>query len=343
MDRSHGSACLHTGPADALFRDLNRHSHRRVTARAHRKRLRDSRRRWILTAGTAPASTPVWTSRDGWLGELAAWARTADGAKALAAVNLRSGLLLRIAEAMASFADHRSGRHCAASNATIAAQAGCSPRSVTTARRVLAGAGWAVEVRRGTGSSATSSHRRRPSLWHLVSRRQPVDNLGVCDLPPSLCDRRLSHVGKNSPSGRARPPRKPSPRTQNREPRPLVLQRMAATLVAGSIGLHTVHPGQICDALARSGLDLTAWTAPQILQGLNTDMRTTGWSWPDHISRPGGFIVSRLRRLPTRPAGTQRRPMSQPEPTTAATRPASAATRAAALEYFHTHRAKSRR
>jgi hypothetical protein len=217
----------------------------------------------------------------------------------------------------------------------------CSPRTVTTVRTVLRDAGLAVEVRRGTGSAMTPQCRRRPSVWHLISRAQPVDNARVCDLPPSLCDRRLSHVGKRSPSVRTRPPSKNSwkPHGQRRHaPRPLRLQQVAAAVVAGSIGLDAVHPGHICDALLRSGLDLTAWTAPQILAALNADMYETGWSWPNRIERPGAFLASRLRRLPPRPLAVT--PAAKPTPAAEnpASPPASAATRAAAIAYFRTHR-----
>jgi hypothetical protein len=198
-----------------------------------------------------------------------------------------------------------------------------------------------VEIRRGTGSAMTPQCRRRPSVWHLISRAQPVDKARVCDLPPSLCDRRLTHVGKKSPSVRTRPPSKNSskPGSQRRHaPRPLKLQQLAAAVVSGSIGLDAVHPGHVCDALTRSGLDLTAWTAPQILAALNADMHETGWSWPNRIERPGAFLASRLRRLPPRPLAVTPREKPTHAAENPAPPPASATTRAAAIAYFRTHR-----
>jgi hypothetical protein len=120
-------------------------------------------------------------------------------------------------------------------------------------------------------------------------------------------------------------------------------QKLAAGVIAGSLGLGTVHPGQICDALDRSGIDVDAWTAPQLLAALNADMRNAGWSWPDHVQRPGAFLASRLRRLPTTPATSTRvidaRGLATPTGTPR-TLPASAETRAAAMEYFRTHRSR---
>ncbi len=336
MDRYHGSARPHSGLDDALNRDLSQRQ-RMHSARAARKQLRNKRREWIIGVGTTPATTPMWTSRQGWLDEVTVWTETITGKSELDRSKLRPALLLRVAQAVADQADHANGRHCAATNATIARAAHCSERTVTTVRRILREAGYAVEVRRGTGSALTPSSRRRPSVWHLVSRKQPVDDAAVCDLPPSLCDRRSSYVGRTSPSSRTRLPSKNSSTSRPgtvRTARPLGVQKMAAAIIAGSLGLDSRHPGHICDALTRSDLELSAWTAPRILHALNADMRKMGWSWPNQIEKPGAFLATRLRRLPARPPD---RPVPKPavpaaEP--AAAPPASAASRAAAKALF---------
>lgn len=323
--------------------------------------MRRVRREWTVRVGFTPATTPMWTSRAGWLEELEYWLDAEDGRAACARVHVRLSMVVRVSEAFAEHADHGTGRHCAVTNAVVAAAAGCSPRTVTTVRRLLRDdAKLAVEVHRGTGCAAASRAARRPSVWHLVSRRQPVDNHTVCDLPPSRRDRRLALVGKNSPSTRKRAPQSKSPskqppqRARRYAPRPLPTQKLAAGLVALSSGLDTVHPGQICDVLSQSGLDLDAWTARQINDALNGHMRTTGLSWPDRIERPGAFLAARLRRLPVRPGGPHRggvtaagldsgaadnagisappspRQHTSPEPVSVST-PASASHRAAAL------------
>lgn len=345
MDRYHDSARPDAGPGDALLREVDRQRVWRThSARDERTQQRNSRRRWIINAGAAPSTTPMWTSRRGWLAGLTAWTETTAGRAALERNKLRAPLLLRVAEVLAAHADHGTGRHCAATNATVARAARCSPRTVTTVRATLREADLAVEIRRGTGSAMTPHCRRRPSVWHLVSRQVPVDKTRVCHLPPSLCDWRLSHLGNTSPSVRARPPQmKSSPRQNGQRrnaPRPLALQMLAAQLVAGSVGLNTVHPGHICDALTRSGLALGTWTAPRILRSLNADMRATGWSWPDHIARPGAFLASRLQRLAQAPpASTETRTIPDKRPRTAETPPpASAKSRTAAMAYFRTHR-----
>jgi hypothetical protein len=118
----------------------------------------------------------------------------------------------------------------------------------------------------------------------------------------------------------------------------LALQRLAAGIVAGSRGLHRVHPGQICDAVTRSGLDPSAWTARQVITALNADMRARGSCWPEEIHNPGGFLVSRLRRLPNSPTVVE----TASPPRTADARdpgpaPASSQARAAARAYVIAH------
>ncbi|GAA2790733.1 hypothetical protein [Mycolicibacterium pallens] len=68
-------------------------------------------------------------------------------------------------------------------------------------------------------------------------------------------------------------------------------------MVAATHGLHHAHIGVICDALTAAGIDPTVWTARAITDALNTDMRTHGATWPDHITHPGAFLFSRLHRL----------------------------------------------
>ncbi|OBB32211.1 hypothetical protein A5763_11230 [Mycolicibacterium fortuitum] len=62
-----------------------------------------------------------------------------------------------------------------------------------------------------------------------------------------------------------------------------------------------MHVGAICDALCAAGVDPGEWTAPALIQALNTDMVRRGWNWPDQINNPAGFVLSRLRLLGVRP------------------------------------------
>lgn len=289
----------------------------------------------------------MWGSATIWLTDVETWSATPAGQEALSRNKTRPTMLARVAAALADRADYRTGRHCAVSNATVAAAAGCSPRTVTTVRALLRDAGLAVEIRRGTGSSATPGYGRRASIWHLISRPGLVDNRRNCDLPPSLCDRRLPHLQELSPRGRRRPEHFAHHRLRRpaaAPPRPLALQRLAAGIIAGSRGLNRIHPGHVCDALTSTGITPSRWTVRQVLDALNADMRTRGSSWPDEILNPAGFLISRLRRLPTTPAATaSTRPAAVLHlELTEGSVPASARTRAAAREYFAAHQRRVR-
>ncbi len=295
-------------------------------------------RGWIERAGAVSARLPVWASRDSWLGGLHSWARSRALVSLCAAerVSITAATLLAVATVMADYADHGTGRHVAITRATIADRVGCSDRTVTAAWRVLRAAGWAVEAQRGHGSPTTPTVGRRPSVYHLVSRRRPqpapatpgplelrgiepltsppattaytaVDNStdfhlpplgGVCSLPP---------VGNYSPSAHPREEKFSKPSKSRRwraEPRPLALQRLADELVGNQYdrkplcnGLHRGHIGAICDALVSVGIDPDVWTGTAIKNALDADMRRRGWSWPNRIEKPGAFLASRLRLL----------------------------------------------
>ena len=264
----------------------------------------------------------MWTSRAGWLDGLSQWALSPALGQLCAEerVSITAATLLSIAAVMAEHADHATGRHVAVTRATIASRVGCDVRTITAAWRVLRVSQWAVEAQRGHGSPGTPSIGRRPSVYHLVPRREarPVPRPVVHDfhLPPSGGVSSSSPVGSYSPSGRASAPAHRISDTKPRQAppwrttaRPLAIQRLAAGLVAITHGLDRAHIGDICDALTAAGIDPAVWSAHAVNDKLNTDMRVRGGTWPDHIANPGAFLYSRLRRLswtppePARKAG----------------------------------------
>lgn len=235
-----------------------------------------------------------------------AWAATPQLAQVChrERVSIAAPTLVAIATAMAGHADHASGRHCAATRATIAAAAGCGPDTVTVAWRVLRTAGWVLEAQRGHGSPTTPGCGRRPSIYHLIPTR-PVE---FPDLPRSGAVRSSTPAGSTSPSAHPRACKKskrPKNQPGGRGPRPLAIQRLAAHLINRCHGLGRGHAGAICDALTAAGINPHTWTARQITDALNTDMHATGWTWPDHIRRPGAFLAHRLRRIDWTPPTTR--------------------------------------
>ncbi len=270
----------------------------------------ERRREWVQRAGACAPRAPMWTSRAGWLDGLRQWAQSPALGQLCAEerVSITAATLLSIAAVMAEHADHATGRHVAVTRATIAARVGCDVRTITAAWRVLRVSRWAVEAQRGHGSPSTPSIGRRPSVYHLVPRREarPVSRPVVHDfhLPPSggVCS--FSPVGNYSPSERASAPANRISDNTSRQARrwrsttrPLAVQRLAAGLVAITHGLDRAHIGAICDALTAAGIDPAVWSARAVNDKLNADMRARGLTWPDHIANPGAFLHSRLRRL----------------------------------------------
>lgn len=279
--------------------------HRRAASKAA-----TGRRQWVERAGATSATTPMWTSRSAWLDALRLWANHVAVRELCVQLgcSINAATLVGIAAAMADYADHATGRYMAATRATLAAEIGCSPRTITTAWRVLQAAHWIVLAAPGRGNAQTPSRRRRPAIWHLTPRRRVVDDFHLPARNNFPC---VSPVGNYSPSAHARSDRnsrRAKPRCGSRcsrppQPRPLGLQRLAAQLAVRTHGIDRRgrHIGGVCDAIVASGIDVEAWTAAALKAALEADMRATGWTWPDRITSPAGFLVSRLRRLPTRP------------------------------------------
>ena len=271
------------------------------SARVLAAKYRRSRRSYIVAVGSVDASVPRWLSRRRWLDDLSSWVAH-DGVEFLFR-RVTPQMFLTVAAVLAQFCDSTDGRHCAVTNRTVARAAGCSERTVSTVRSILAEAGFAVLAQQGCGGGG---RRHRVAVWHLVSRRAPVDNQAVCELPPSRRDRGLSHAGKNKPKARQRAKKAPAQSKRGRgsrartAPRPLPVQRLAADLVSRTHGLGHGHMGAICDALMSAGVDPDTTTAEQICRHLDADMRDTGWSWPDEVQRPGAFLAYRLKRIADR-------------------------------------------
>ena len=133
----------------------------------------ERRRGWVERAGACAPRAPMWTSRSSWLDGLQRWAQSPALGQLCAEqrVSITAATLLSIAAVMAEHADHATGRHVAVTRATIAHRVGCDVRTVTAAWRVLRASQWAVEAQRGHGSPGTPSVGRRPSVYHLVPRR----------------------------------------------------------------------------------------------------------------------------------------------------------------------------
>jgi hypothetical protein len=273
---------------------------------------------WVGVAGQVPATVPMWLSRRRWIATVCRWAATEEGVAVLKAHHVSYTLFCAVVRVIARHAQGRTGRNVAVTNERIAAEAAaligkCSERSVTTVRRgILAPAGWAMEVARGTGQHA--GRYNRPSLWHLLSR-------AVCDLSSTSDFDLKSSVEKSSPSAARRRRTathttsgtttgtqtattnpEPQPRPAATAPRDRHLLVLAGHLGGRCMGFAAVHPGRIAAVLAASHLDLGAWSARELLAALDTQTRQRGFTWPDRLAHPAGFLAHRIASLPVRPA-----------------------------------------
>ena len=100
------------------------------------------------------------------------------------------------------------------------------------------------------------------------------------------------------------------PTTSIPQPRPLHLQRAAATLISRSPVLTRGHIGNICDTIQAAGIDTTRWTGHDIAQTLDRDTRERGWTWPtaERISSPVALLRWRLTHIDwTGPSPSQHR------------------------------------
>ena len=161
---AHGLVTTSRGSIDTIvhpYRGSTRFSPRRGTARTAPIWIQragghcfDRLPRIVLELDTAWAAIPCWSGRARrWAREAvpAAYAQRYDThvrpVMPNNAVSLRS--LVAVAEARASFADHRTGRNCRPTNSRLAAMTGLSVRTVQRASTALRLLGVATEVMRG--------------------------------------------------------------------------------------------------------------------------------------------------------------------------------------------------
>lgn len=309
----------HTGPDD-LDRTLRRSlaaAEARITAAQQLNEANpQSGRSWALSPEPgALTRTVCWTSRRQWISGVAAALATTEGLE-LCRRRIRRAVVLAVARALARFADSRTGRSVTASASTIAAiaakllgRASLTPRTVYTARMILAELGYAVEVVRGrylTGAErlAAAEHHggvqtRAASTWALTLPRPPAGAQNVFHLPSCTSLSGLSTGSSGSPK-RARATARPhakAPSGRFSRQRGIRPQRVTAELLQHSTGLDTGgHVGRLVDVITAL-VDCDRWTGRDLARTLFLDARTRGLSWPDQIDNPAGFLRNRLEGI----------------------------------------------
>lgn len=277
---------------------------------------------WSLAPEPGRLSRIVcWTSRRQWISDLSAALDTDEGV-ALCRRRIRRVVVLAVARALGRFADSRTGRSVTASAATIAAiaarllgRASLTPRTVYTARSILAELGYAVEVVRGRHLTAAErlaaeehhgGHQTRAaSTWALTVPRPRPGAQTVFHLPSCSSLSGLSTGSSASPKrGRANARRRAkAPSGRSHGQRRVQDQIVTAELLSNSTGLDTgKHLGSLVDVVTDL-VDCERWTGRDLARTLFLDARTRGLSWPDTIDNPAGFLRHRLSGLAETLAG----------------------------------------
>lgn len=292
-------------------------------------------RSWHLGAPRDPLR-PVWTSRRGWITQVGAVLRSEAGLTTCRRHRIAAEKVLQTTVSMASCADNAGGG-VTKSVRTLAEDASASPTAVERSRRVLRDLDLAYEIARGRLLRTEEFHAARAhhggyqtraaSTWacsspayavELVAASQPkkapirrrtrTTRRRACDgLSLDTPVRELSLVGKNSPT-RIRETRKrdlPATKTQPRI-RALHAQRAAAAIAAriGVLrmghrwpGTRARHIGSVVDVLINTGIDTNRWDGDAICNRLNADSIARGWTTPQQLHNPIGWLRSRLARL----------------------------------------------
>lgn len=306
---------------------------------------------WIERHDPVPATVPV-VSRRRWIRLVTEWAATDAGKAALAAHSMRLTLFLAVMAALAQHCNGSTGRNIAVGNKRVGEEAGCSPRSVTTARTILLSAGWLHRSLLGCPSS--SGRFNRPAVDHLTTPRpvgaqpataataqqqaQPVhqhvdepapeassttaENRPVCAVLRSTPVGHLSTV-KN---GAWKPKARPGALRNTASLKPIEERRrwyrayaIADELISRTVGLDGAR-GAVAAALNFSPLNLETWTAAKIKSALDiwgkSHLDAAGqrrqMDWPSEIARPGAFLAYRLQHLDVNPEKPVQRYIAPP-------------------------------
>lgn len=332
-DRVHGSGRPHAVLDVRAHRDISTPTlpYRGCTKNAPRTGTARTAPIWILRASGhdhAPAVARIrldlgdmaWAGVPCWSGGAQRWARvTVPTAYALRyATHVRPVMpgnpislktLIRVADARARYADHRTGRGCRPTNTTLAACAGVSVRTVQRASTALRLLGVATEVLRGRQRSRNERMaswrvgdrgRGWASVWVLHDDRHrrlsPHPGGSLLKNNPSVLDS-LTTLPRRQAAGRSAATRPHSPDTGTRLARQWVTNPESPPWARR---YRTTTPW--ARILARA--EAHGWT-PRDVNQLITDYIGVGNWVPDRPHKPVGLLGAILRshaNLEDRPA-----------------------------------------
>lgn len=262
------------------------------------------------------ARIPGWHSRSRWLSIVGRWAGSRAGRRACQKHHVEPDTVVGVAQVLARYADHDTGRQVAPSQERVGQEAGCSRKTVQRVENALA-AGSLLNLVHGSQYYTHAMHRqyaqlrkRRSGLvkplWCTRVRALTFPRQAVADWPPVSYDPLPAEgqvspkpsVPAHSPSD-AHARRRPAPRPKNPAPttgpRPLSLQLLAAGLAQRLPWLvRDHHIGKVCDALSWAQIQPSRWTATTLLAKLATYLPIpTG----TQSRSPIGWLHAALQRI----------------------------------------------
>jgi hypothetical protein len=279
----------------------------------------------IVPDAGATSALPAWWGADDWLAEVAD-ALTPD---VCTEFHVAPDTALKVAQTMAAYADHRTGRDCRPTNARLVEVAQLSLSTVQRARRVLRHLGFVVELVRGRSIMTRSerlqawrrgsAHRQVASVFALCSRPRRAPKRATTglergarfigadlqtvdgDTPPGAdkvstsLQSRSGHLRRRTETRNGAPRRAATGKGLEREaggfdPR----TRRLAESVRGRLGwLRGVSGRRLAPTLHRFAL--AGWTARDVDDAVRDALGARGWRLPARLQQPAAYLATLLR------------------------------------------------
>ncbi len=275
----------------------------------------------------ACSARPAWWSRADWTG-VEVWCVVAAHVDVCKAVHADPHTVVRVARAMAGYADYTTGRDCRPTNTRLAADLAMSIRQIQRARDALKRLHLVVELVRGrsvltraerlTAWRRGSTHRRLAAEFALLSvRRRPQPTGPAMDhvTPPGVSPGMSPTSPKNQFFTRKHRTRTGAPRrapTQKGQtgranrtyPADLQVRRLITGLQQRIYWLRRVSPRRLT-ALHRFAL--AGWTVRDIQTAADEVLRARNWTIPQQIDHPAAYLATLLRDVDPadRPGATE--------------------------------------
>ncbi len=265
----------------------------------------------------ACSARPAWWSRADWTG-VEVWCVVAAGVDICKAVHADPHTVVRVARAMAGYADYTTGRDCRPTNTRLATDLHMSVRQIQRARDALKRLHLVVELVRGrsvltraerlTAWRRGSTHRRLAAEFALLSvRRRPQPTGPAVDhvTPPGVSPGKSATSPESkfftrpdrTRTGAARraPTRKGQTGRANRTyPADVRVRRLITGLQQRVYWLRQVSPRRLT-ALHRFAL--AGWTVRDIQTAADETLRARNWTIPQQIDHPAAYLATLLRDI----------------------------------------------